>query len=91
MNLNQLVNHILDADRNQSIMARSVLNLLGRQDQWPVDLSELSRLSPENIMAVASFLEWWRWNSHSYGDVSSIADFVERRFLSVLHPDSGSL
>lgn len=81
MKLNQFVNHILNADRNQSIMARSLLNMLGRRDRWPIDLSELNKLSPENIMAVASFLEWWKWNSHSYDDVSSIANFVETKIL----------
>lgn len=62
MNAADLYNHTLEADRNQALMARILINAMGGSDSYPVDISELRHLSKTNRMAVDAFLTWRRWN-----------------------------
>lgn len=62
MNAADLYNYILEADRNQALMARILINAMGGKASYPVDVSELRNLSKENRMAIDAFLCWRRWS-----------------------------
>lgn len=57
-----LYNYILEADRNQALMARILINAMTDSIDFKVDVSELRLLSRSNRIAVDSFLNWRRWN-----------------------------
>jgi hypothetical protein len=62
MNAAELYNHILEADRNQALMARILINAMGGSASYPVDVSELRNLSQKNRIAIDAFLCWRRWS-----------------------------
>ena len=57
-----LYNHVLEADRNQALMARILINAMTDGEGTKVDVSELRQLSNRNRMAVDAFLNWRRWH-----------------------------
>lgn len=58
MNLTKYLDYIGECDRNRSLMSRILLNTLGHAHAFPVDISELRYLSPENRAITNAFEEW---------------------------------
>jgi len=46
-------------------MARVLINAMGGNTEFKVDVSELRQLSKANRMVVDAFLNWRRWNRHA--------------------------
>ncbi|WP_148650214.1 hypothetical protein [Lysobacter capsici] len=58
MNASDYCDFVWAAKRGRELMARIAFNTLGRHADYPVDVSELRVLAPENRAAVNAFLDW---------------------------------
>lgn len=56
--LPNFVSYLRRARRNRHILARIALNVSGRSHEFPVDISELRKLSLEQMAVTTSFLAW---------------------------------
>ena len=55
MDTGDLLHQILQSHRNRALMARLLLNAMGRHKTYPVDISELKELSLSNRAMFAAF------------------------------------
>jgi hypothetical protein len=61
--------------RNRSLMARIGLNMMGFSKEYPVSISELGQLSPENHALATAFL-MWRHHKKEYTMPPSYIDLL---------------
>ena len=82
MNAVDFEEFVLTARRGRSLMARIALNSLGYQNFFPVDISELRGLCPENRAMVNAFLDW-KFSNEDYrcwkGGVDLLAAAVQSK------------
>jgi len=72
-----LLDYMVSAERNQRLIARIVLNVLGFQERFPVDVSELRQLSAKNHALVSSFLHWAAFHPDYFkGDLTKWSELI---------------
>lgn len=66
------IEHIQNSEQQQPLMARIALNAIYDADAYPVDISELDKLSSFNRSIVTGFMNWCavrqqeKYNSNEY-------------------------
>lgn len=58
MNYHMFMNFVSEQNRNQKLLARIALNVLGHSDKYPVNVIELRSLTPLQRAAVNGLLDW---------------------------------
>jgi hypothetical protein len=50
--------YVLGVSRNRRVLACALLNAMGESQQYPVDISEMRKLSAQNRAMLGAFLQW---------------------------------
>lgn len=77
----EFVRFVNRARRGRSVLARVALNVLVSESRYPLDVSELRRLSRDDLLIVNAFLDW----AIAYPGGTLVADHV-RLLTSFLKP-----